>query len=51
MQMPLRKKIIELHDAPQKLAELSQNCAYTLETKMAHKTTVEKFDKFFREII
>jgi len=41
----------ELYDAPQKLAELSQNCTHTLETKMAHKTTVEKFDRFFRELV
>ena len=47
----IAQKIIELHDAPQKLAELSQNCAYTLETKMAHKTTVVKFDSFFRELV
>ncbi len=47
----IAQKIIELHDTPQKLAELSQNCAYTLETKMAHKTTVEKFDRFFRELV
>ncbi|MDQ1243830.1 MAG: L-malate glycosyltransferase [Campylobacterota bacterium] len=47
----IAQKIIELHDTPQKLSELSQNCAHIFETKMAHKTTVIKFDSFFRELV
>ena len=44
-------KIIELHDTPKKLKELSQNCTYIFETQMSHTTTVKKFDQFFKEFL
>lgn len=47
----IAKRIIELYNSPQKLQEFSKNCAYTIENKMSHRTTVEKFDKFFNSIL
>lgn len=47
----IAQKIIELSTSPQKLQELSANCAYTIENKMSHKTTVIEFDKFFNSIL
>ena len=47
----IAQKIIELSTSPQKLQELSTNAVYTIENKMSHNTTVEQFNKFFKEII
>ncbi|MGE4420316.1 MAG: glycosyltransferase family 4 protein [Sulfurimonas sp.] len=43
-------KILELYNDKQKLQEFSQNATHTLEHKLSHRVTVEKFDKFFKEI-
>jgi glycosyltransferase involved in cell wall biosynthesis len=47
----IAEKIIELHNSPNKLKELSNNCTNTIENKMSHNTTVEKFNRFFKEIV
>lgn len=47
----IAQKIVELHNSPDKLQELSNNSARTIETKMSHKTTVKKFDIFFSSLI
>jgi glycosyltransferase involved in cell wall biosynthesis len=47
----IAEKIIELYGSPDKLKELSNNCTYTIENKMSHNTTVEKFNRFFKEIV
>lgn len=46
----IAEKILELYKNPQKLQEFSDNATHTLEHKLSHKVTVEKFDKFFKEI-
>lgn len=44
-------KILELYNNPQKLQEFCKNTTYMLENKLSHRVTVEKFDKFFKEIM
>ncbi len=46
----IAQAIKKLHTSPQLLEELSKNCAKTIETTMAHKTTVNKYEEYFSSL-
>lgn len=43
-------KVQELYNSPDTLKKLSENCRYTIENKMAHKTTVKKYIEYFESL-
>ena len=47
----IAEKIIKLYNSPELLKELSNNCKHTIENKMSHKTTAEKYIEFFESIL
>ncbi|PLY14329.1 MAG: glycosyl transferase family 1 [Sulfurimonas sp.] len=47
----IAEKITKLYNTPERLKEFSNNCAYTIENKMSHRTTTEKYNNFFNALI
>lgn len=47
----IAQKVRELYNSPEQLKKLSDNCTYTIENKMSHKITAEKYIEYFESLI
>ncbi|MCF6310135.1 MAG: glycosyltransferase family 4 protein [Sulfurimonas sp.] len=44
-------RVKELYNSPEILKQLSDNCKYTIENKMSHKITAEKYIEYFESLL